>query len=258
MASPIDQISFDVVGTERPGCWAKIRVLCGGAWRDAYSPRWGAKIRPEYVAWRVARRFLGEDKPLPEVRKLRDSILAGGLADRAIRAMEDFVKRVEAQVEAIKAGVDFSIETSASLPESRDQSWPFTLDHAFKAVMVDVKVKLRNGSWSFCMVYGKKPSTSKATGYFVQEYWPDSNVPKPIKDAIREVEVALEKKIASAVLAEMEKVKRPGSRISIEVKRRLLHHMFRSMIKDARRAGLMDAEILAAWEDMIVDDIHDC
>ena len=253
------------------GCWATVVVGCGGEWRNAYSPKWGMKIRPEYVAWRIARRVVGRDKPFPEVRKARDLVLSSGLAHKAIVELNVYLERVKDVAKSVfdeigAVGVSAEVQVAPTIPTNC-----VNVDVAFSsAVFVTVRVKSDHNRWTFDLKEKMRPSTKEISNVFLTGHWPEATgqpwlVPPPVKKALDQAETRLASRIVDLVNRTLAEARLPGSPVMTELNRRvhdnrILASKFdmRRVVKAARGNGLSDNEISAIWKELIVEDIHEC
>jgi hypothetical protein len=246
------------------GCWATINVSRGGEWLPAYSPKWGMKVRPEYVAWRIARRLIGSDKPFPEVRKMRDLVLSSGLASKAIDELNAYLKRVDDVAKAIVNEVGtVSISTEVKIPPGINLTVT-SMATAFSLVTIIVKVASCHGFWSFDLKAKTRPSTTALHGAFLKDYWPEASCPPPVKEALRQVEAHLTDRIVEAVNCTLEAAQKSGSPTMLELARQVHQNRiessrasFRLAVAAARRFGLSDAEISTIQEELIVEETHE-
>ena len=263
-----DSISLNIASKWSRGCWATIQVGRGEEWLDAYSPKWGMKVKPEYVAWRIARRILGDAKPFFKVKKVQDLVLSCGLADEAIRLMDAYLERVDAAAKLVAKELDeVEIAAKAQITNEVPKNCLDTAMAFEGAVSVNVTVFALSGTWTWTMRAKAKPQTKGVSDSFLKNYWPeakqDHQVPTPIKEAMSRMEADLAKRIIEVANATLTTAKQPDSFIMVELDRRvhqnrIIYHagLLQHAVASARRHGLSDNEISTIWKELIVEDIH--
>lgn len=230
------------------------------------------EIDPKYVAWRIARRVFGKEKPFSEVRKMRDLVLSSGLANKAIEELNAYLKRVDDTAGLILKDVgNAEVSAETKIPPAEDLLPATVLDvsTAFtRSASVTVTVTLHGKKWVFSLKAGSKPNTTTIADSFLKDYWPEAEkswqTPPPITEALRRAESGLTNRIVGAVNESLGIASRPGSPIMLELGRRV--HMnrisyhksrMRTVVEGARNHSLSDDEISTMWKEILVEEVQE-